>query len=104
MLDVCCVPTVTPAVRKTSTADAVAVQEVGYRKAAMTSDVQSEIGTDSSGTRDERQARRIAELHASDPQFRAAEPLPQVIDAARQPGLRLGTILQTLVDGYADRP
>jgi fatty acid CoA ligase FadD9 len=37
-------------------------------------------------------------------QFRAANPLRGVIEAARQPGLRLPAILQTFVDGYADRP
>ncbi len=57
-----------------------------------------------SGTRAERQAHRIAHLYAYDPQFRAAKPLPDVIDAARRPGLRLPEILQTLVEGYADRP
>jgi fatty acid CoA ligase FadD9 len=57
-----------------------------------------------SGTREERRADRIAQLYASDPQFRAANPLPSVVDAARRPGLRLAQILQTLVEGYADRP
>src|ERR1700747_2225668 len=72
----------------------------------LTTDVRSEI-TDPSGssdTRAERRARRIAQLYASDPQFRAAVPIPDVIDAARRPGLRLPSILQTFVEGYADRP
>jgi fatty acid CoA ligase FadD9 len=56
------------------------------------------------GTREDRRARRIAQLYASDPQFRAANPRPMVIDAARRPGLRLAEILHTLVEGYADRP
>src|ERR1700749_3753234 len=56
------------------------------------------------GTREERRARRIAQLYASDPQFRAAEPIPEVIDAARRPGLRLPKVIETLVEGYADRP
>jgi fatty acid CoA ligase FadD9 len=56
------------------------------------------------GTRAERRARRIEQLYASDPQFRAANPLPSVIDAARRPGLRLAQILQTLVEGYEERP
>ena len=55
-------------------------------------------------TRAERRERRIAHLYASDPQFRAAKPIPGVIDAARRPGLRLAQILQTLVEGYEDRP
>jgi fatty acid CoA ligase FadD9 len=72
----------------------------------MTTDVRSEITnpSGSSDTRAERRARRIAQLYASDPQFRAAEPIPDVIDAARRPGLRLPAILQTFVEGYADRP
>ena len=55
-------------------------------------------------TRDDRLARRIADLNANDPQFRKAQPIPEVIDAARRPGLRLAEILQKLADGYADRP
>lgn len=58
----------------------------------------------SDGTRAQRQMDRIAHLYASDSQFRAAKPLPAVIDAARRPGLRLSQILLTLVEGYADRP
>ncbi len=56
------------------------------------------------GTREDRLARRIAELNANDPQFRAARPDAEVVGAASTPGLRLTEILQTLVDGYADRP
>jgi len=72
----------------------------------MTTDVRSEITnlSGSSDTRAERRARRIAQLYTSDPQFRAAVPIPDVIDAARRPGLRLPSILQTFVEGYADRP
>jgi fatty acid CoA ligase FadD9 len=55
-------------------------------------------------TRAERRARRIADLYASDPQFRAATPIAEVIDAVKRPGLRLAPILQTLAEGYADRP
>lgn len=47
---------------------------------------------------------KIADLYADDPQFRNAPPLPDVIEAASLPGLRLTEVLQTLVDGYADRP
>jgi fatty acid CoA ligase FadD9 len=62
----------------------------------MTTDVRSEITnpSSSSDTRAERRARRIAQLYASDPQFRAAVPIPDVIDAARRPGLRLPAIPQ----------
>src|SRR6476620_10312886 len=47
---------------------------------------------------------RIADLYANDEQFRNARPNPAVIEAAGAPGLRLTEVLQTLVDGYADRP
>jgi hypothetical protein len=57
-----------------------------------------------SGTHDDRLARRIADLSASDSQFAAAEPIAEVFDAARRPGLRLPQIIETLVAGYADRP
>jgi fatty acid CoA ligase FadD9 len=73
----------------------------------MTSDLQREIGTTlhgRSGTRDERRAERIVDLYAGDLQFGSAQPLPTVIEAAARPGLRLAHVLQTLVDGYADRP
>ena len=64
------------------------------RALQMTTDVRSEIinPSGSSDTRPERRARRIAQLYASDPQFRAAEPIPEVIDAARRRGLRLPAI------------
>jgi fatty acid CoA ligase FadD9 len=60
----------------------------------------SEMGDD----REERLARRVAELFDSDPQFIAAAPLPEVIEAACAPGLRLTEVLETIVEGYADRP
>ena len=47
---------------------------------------------------------RIADLYANDEQFRNARPIPAVIEAAGAPGLRLNEVLQTIVDGYADRP
>jgi fatty acid CoA ligase FadD9 len=52
----------------------------------------------------ERLERRIAELSATDPQFAAAMPNPAVTAAREQPGLRLPQIIQTVLDGYADRP
>src|SRR6202046_2964270 len=72
----------------------------------MTTDVRTEVANPpgSSGARVERRARRIAQLYASDPQLRAAEPIPAVIDAARRPGLRLPEVTETLVEGYRDRP
>jgi fatty acid CoA ligase FadD9 len=60
------------------------------------------MATSSSG--DDRLAGRIAQLYATDPQFRAAEPIPAVSEAARRPGIRLAPALRTLVAGYADRP
>ncbi|HJT91884.1 MAG TPA: hypothetical protein VJ777_08065, partial [Mycobacterium sp.] len=67
----------------------------------MTSDVSHELPGlgDLPEGRQERLARRIADLYANDPQFRAAEPDRAVIEAARQPGLRLAQILQKLAEG-----
>ncbi len=53
---------------------------------------------------DERLARRIEDLTANDPQFAAAAPDPAIAAALEEPGLRLPQIMQTLLDGYADRP
>jgi fatty acid CoA ligase FadD9 len=57
-----------------------------------------------SGTQEEQSTRRIADLYANDRQFAAAKPDPAVLEAARRPGLRLVEVLQTFIDGYADRP
>src|SRR6201992_3656871 len=72
----------------------------------MTTDVRSEVANPpgSSDARAERRTRRIAQLYASDPQFQAAEPIRDVIDAARRPGLRLPEVIETLIGGYQDRP
>jgi fatty acid CoA ligase FadD9 len=51
-----------------------------------------------------RVARRITELYATDGQFAAAEPIPEVVEAARRRGLRLPEVIERLVAGYADRP
>ena len=53
---------------------------------------------------DQRLARRVEELTANDPQFAAAKHDPAVAEALEQPGLRLPQIIQTVLDGYADRP
>jgi fatty acid CoA ligase FadD9 len=76
------------------------------RTLQMTTGVGSEISSSPglNGAREERRARRIELLYSSDPQFRAGEPTQEVIGAARRPGLRLAQILQTLVEGYEDRP
>ncbi|OBF98287.1 carboxylic acid reductase [Mycolicibacter sinensis] len=50
------------------------------------------------------QARRVAELAATDAQFAAAQPDQAVADAAAQPGLGLPQLVQTVLTGYADRP
>jgi fatty acid CoA ligase FadD9 len=55
-------------------------------------------------TREERLARRVEDLIANDPQFAAAQPSPAVAAALEQPGLRLPQIVQTVLEGYADRP
>src|ERR1700733_534303 len=60
----------------------------------------AEMGDD----RDERLARRTAELFDNDPQFRATAPIPEVIEAACTPGLRLTEVFERIVEGYADRP
>jgi fatty acid CoA ligase FadD9 len=56
------------------------------------------------GDQGERLARRVAELFDSDGQFGAAAPLPEVIEAACAPDLRLAQIFERTVEGYADRP
>jgi fatty acid CoA ligase FadD9 len=58
----------------------------------------------STDTRDERLARRIADLYATDPQFAAARPSETVAKAIEAPGLRLPQIVRNVLDGYADRP
>ena len=55
-------------------------------------------------TREERFARRLQDLYANDTQFAAAKPSEAIAKAINQPGLRLAQIIQTLMEGYADRP
>ena len=55
-------------------------------------------------TQEERRARRFEQLRTGDEQFRNATPDAAVREAARQPDLRLPQVLETLVEGYADRP
>lgn len=54
-------------------------------------------------TPEERIARRAEQLAATDPQFAAARPDPAVAEALENPDLRLPQVIQTLIDGYADR-
>lgn len=76
----------------------------------MTGDVRCEIDVfpglepDLSGTQAERLARRSQQMGADDVQFRAARPDAAIRTAARRPDLRLPQVLETLVEGYADRP
>ncbi len=55
-------------------------------------------------TRDQLLERRITDLSAKDPQFAAARPDAAVAAAVEQAGPRLRQILQTVVQGYRDRP
>ncbi|KHO21772.1 carboxylic acid reductase [Mycolicibacterium setense] len=55
-------------------------------------------------TREEQLASRIADLTANDPQFAAAIPSDTVTAAVDVPGLLLPEIVQTLLQGYAERP
>ena len=55
-------------------------------------------------TREERLARRIEDLYASDPQFAGARPSDEVNAAVDQEGLRLPQIVKAAMAGYAERP
>ena len=58
----------------------------------------------STDTREERLARRIADLYATDQQFAdagRARPSPR---PSNSPIMRLPQVVQTVIDGYADRP
>jgi fatty acid CoA ligase FadD9 len=55
-------------------------------------------------TRDERLERRIAHLSATDPQFAAASPDEAISAAVERPDLRLAHVVETVLDGYANRP
>src|SRR5215212_1301584 len=58
----------------------------------------------STDTREERLARRIADLYATDAQFAAARPSEAVAKAIEAPELRLSQVVRNVLDGYADRP
>jgi fatty acid CoA ligase FadD9 len=58
----------------------------------------------STNTQDARIARRVEDLTANDPQFAAARPEQAITDAVEQPGMPLRQIIQTVLQGYADRP
>jgi fatty acid CoA ligase FadD9 len=54
-------------------------------------------------TRAERLARRIADLYATDQQFAGARSSEAITAAIGQPGLRLPQLVQTVMEGYAER-
>jgi fatty acid CoA ligase FadD9 len=58
----------------------------------------------STDTRADALRRRIHDLYASDAQFAAARPDEAVAAAMERPGLRLPQLVQTVMEGYADRP
>jgi fatty acid CoA ligase FadD9 len=58
----------------------------------------------STKTREERLARRISDLYATDQQFADARPSESVAHAIEAPELRLPQVVQAVIDGYADRP
>src|SRR6188474_1411206 len=58
----------------------------------------------STGNRDERLARRLADLYATDQQFADARPNEEITAAINQPGLQMPELVRTVMEGYADRP
>jgi fatty acid CoA ligase FadD9 len=58
----------------------------------------------SGDARQERLARRVAHLYADDQQFCRARPNPAITEVIDQPDMRLTQIVQTVMEGYADRP
>ena len=54
--------------------------------------------------REERLARRVSELYATDAQFAQARPIEALTAAIEQPGLRLPRIMGTVMEAYAERP
>src|SRR6476620_1424627 len=58
----------------------------------------------STDSREERLARRVAELYATDTQFAEARPVEALTAAIEHPGLRLPRIMSTVMRAYAERP
>ena len=54
--------------------------------------------------REERLARRVADLYAADVQFAVARPIEALTAAIEQPGLRLSRIMSTVMEAYSERP
>src|SRR5258708_22044573 len=55
-------------------------------------------------SREERLARRVADLYSTDTQFADARPIEALTAAIEQPGLRLPRIMSTVMGAYAERP
>ncbi|MBO0883486.1 MAG: AMP-binding protein, partial [Mycobacterium sp.] len=55
-------------------------------------------------TREERLARRVADLYATDQQFARARPNPAITEAIDQHDMRLPHIVRIVMEGYANRP
>ena len=58
----------------------------------------------STDNRDERLARRMADLCATDPQFADARPNEAITATINRPGVRMPELVRTVMEGYADRP
>jgi fatty acid CoA ligase FadD9 len=58
----------------------------------------------STNSREDRLARRVAELYATDTQFADARPIEALTAAIEQPGIRLPRIMSTVMGAYAERP
>ena len=58
----------------------------------------------STDTHEERLERRISDLYATDQQFADARPSDSIAHALESPELGLSQIVQTVLDGYAERP
>ena len=58
----------------------------------------------STDDRDQRLARRLADLYATDPHFADARPNEAITAAINQPGVRMAELIRTVIEGYADRP
>jgi fatty acid CoA ligase FadD9 len=58
----------------------------------------------STDSREDRLARRVADLYSTDIQFADARPIEALTAAIEQPGLRLSRIMSTVMGAYAERP
>jgi fatty acid CoA ligase FadD9 len=58
----------------------------------------------STDDRDQRLARRLADLYATDQLFADARPNEAITAAINQPGVRMPELVRTVMEGYADRP